>query len=481
MPPIDKPIITIGIPCYQGVGAETLCDYMRFAYYLGRRYQEYDFFLAIKSKSEQFRARNNIVEAAIQVGSRYLLMLDDDHMIDTEDTVGPTEKYDFLHILLAHMKGNPKTGIIGCLYYTRGGDCRPVIMLMGENGKHYWIRDEQIEYKLQEVSVQGGGIMLMDMRIFDDIPSPWFEPELEFGTDFQISIKANKYGWKILSDTSIEIGHVMSRRDVLTSKTRHRIWGETIEHHRTDNNPESKYLASNSLAFYREDAEEYLGMTIDEMVKVADEYQENIAEFPAYENKDEYYKSRGNGQLARQVLFHHSDAMVQQLYTVLSLVQSEHKGYGLEYGCGSSPVGFEIAMQGHQMDLVDIDGTAAYEFTKWRTKKRGLEKRIAFEMKGPYDFVLFLDAIEHFQDWKSILKNAVDRIKTNGCIITNYFFNKDYNNKEHINMDKRAVWDELVRLGVYPLNNIVWIKRDLSEIGKKPEPTKIEERQQCSP
>ncbi len=203
MPPtIDKPIITIGIPCYQGAGAETLCDYMRFAYYLGRRYQEYDFFLAIKSKSEQFRARNNIVEAAIQVGSRYLLMIDDDHLIDTDDTVGPSEKYDFLHVLLAHMKGNPKTGIIGCLYYTRGGDCRPVLMLMGENGKHYWIRDEQIDYKLQEVAVQGGGIMLMDMRIFDDIPSPWFEPELEFGTDFQISMKAKKYGWKILSPIS---------------------------------------------------------------------------------------------------------------------------------------------------------------------------------------------------------------------------------------------------------------------------------------
>ena len=59
----QKPIITIGIPCYSTVSAETLDDYMRFSFYLGRRYQDYDFKLAIKSKSEQFRARNAIVLA----------------------------------------------------------------------------------------------------------------------------------------------------------------------------------------------------------------------------------------------------------------------------------------------------------------------------------------------------------------------------------------------------------------------------------
>lgn len=483
MPPTkDKPIITIGIPCYQGVAGETLGDYMRFAYYLGRRYQEYDFFLAIKTKSEQFRARNSIVEAAIQVNSQYLLMLDDDHLIDTDDTIGPSDKYDFLHILLGHMKGNPKTGIIGCLYFTRGGQCRPVLMLMGEDGKTYWIRDEQIEYKLQEVEVQGGGIMLMDMKIFDDIPYPWFEPELEFGTDFQIASKAKKYGWKILSDTSIEIGHIMSRKDVLTSKSRHRIWAENLDKQRIDNAEESQYLATNALAFYREDAEEYLGITTDEMVELAEKYNENIrTNFPKYENKDDYYRSLGKEQLARQVMFHHTPAAVNQLFIILSMVQEDSRKYGLEYGCGSAPVGFELALKGHCMDLVDLDGTAAYEFTKWRTKKRGLEKRIKFEMKGPYDFALFLDALEHFQNWKEILARVVDSLKTNGCIITNYFYNMDENNGEHINMNKREIWDELVRLGIYPLNNIVWIKRDLSEIGKKPIPEKMEEIQQCSP
>ena len=41
--------IMIGIPCYQNVSAETLEDYMRFAYYCGRRLSEHEFVLGIKS------------------------------------------------------------------------------------------------------------------------------------------------------------------------------------------------------------------------------------------------------------------------------------------------------------------------------------------------------------------------------------------------------------------------------------------------
>ena len=64
---LKKERVFIGIPCYQSVAPEVLEDYMRFAFYLGRRYQEYDFFLGIKTKSEQFRARNAIVLSLIHI------------------------------------------------------------------------------------------------------------------------------------------------------------------------------------------------------------------------------------------------------------------------------------------------------------------------------------------------------------------------------------------------------------------------------
>ena len=57
--------IMIGIPCYRDVAGETLEDYMRFAFHLGRR-TEHEYVMGIKTKSEQFRARNGIVEGALQ-------------------------------------------------------------------------------------------------------------------------------------------------------------------------------------------------------------------------------------------------------------------------------------------------------------------------------------------------------------------------------------------------------------------------------
>ncbi len=55
--------IFIGSPIYGKVDQEILEDWMRLAYHCGRRMPEYDFFLGIKTKSEQFRARNTIVES----------------------------------------------------------------------------------------------------------------------------------------------------------------------------------------------------------------------------------------------------------------------------------------------------------------------------------------------------------------------------------------------------------------------------------
>ena len=77
--------IMIGIPCYRDVAGETLEDYMRFAFHLGRR-TEHEYVMGIKTKSEQFRARNGIVEGALQTKCDYLFFLDDDHVLDWEQT-----------------------------------------------------------------------------------------------------------------------------------------------------------------------------------------------------------------------------------------------------------------------------------------------------------------------------------------------------------------------------------------------------------
>jgi len=459
--------VCIGIPCYRDVSAETLEDYMRFAYYCGRRIPEHDFMLAIKSKSEQFRARNAITEAAIQTACDYLFFLDDDHVIDWEGERGPTQKYAMLQTLIGHLEADPKRGIVGALYYHRGADCRPVVMKTGTDGGTYWMRDDQIIGELQEVAVTGGGCMLLRLSMFDKIKSPWFSPEFDLGTDLQICKKAVEAGYTVWCDTSIKIGHVMTNREVITPNNRHRIATESASRiAQTGDGMQTEWATNSALQLYRMDAEEYLGVPFTEMGKIAEKY--NVEDIVASGNLESYYASRGKEQLARQVMFHHQPQMIQQTELFLGAINKNAPGYAVDFGCGSAPVGMELVMRGHRMDFIDVDGAVAYEFTKWRAKKRGVADRCGWTWGGPYDYALLLDALEHIPDWEKPLGEICDRLKEKGVIITNYFLNMDYNNPEHISMDKSAVVKFLHTKGIFSLNQCLWVKADLGFMDKKP-------------
>jgi len=462
------PRITIGIPCFHGVPAETLEDYMRFAFYLGRRYTEYDLYLCVKSKSEQFRARNSIIEAALQVSSDYIFMLDDDHVIDWINAMhmepGVHKPYEFLRTLINHMEKDKKIGLCGALFYQRGGDCRPVVMKEAKDGGYYWMRDDEIISGLQEVAVQGGGNMLIRAEAILKIGGTWFEPEFQHGTDIQICEKVRKAGYKVMCDTSLELGHVKDSREVVTSRNRHRIAMKTP----VEEGLAGDWKVNSALALYRMDAEEYTKMPMEKMTPLFEEYNQDMLDMTKHENLEGYYATRGISQLARQVIFHHAPHMVDQMDTIHRAFKIDVPAHGIDFGCGSAPVSFELAMRGHTVDFIDVDGSYAYEFTKWRAKKRGLNGQAKFEWTGgPYDYALFLDSIEHLEEkkWKEVLDKVIMDLKDDGCIITNYFLNVDTENPEHISMDKKAVEKFLVERGVYPLNKMLWIKRDLTKGG----------------
>lgn len=459
--------ILIGIPCYQNVSAETLEDYMRFAYYCGRRVPEHEFVLGIKSKTEQFRARNSIVEGALQMGCDYLLFLDDDHVIDWETTSTPNSRYGMVNQFIKHMEADPKIGIVGAVYYHRGAECRPVLMKEGKDGGFYWLRDDEITNGLQDVAVQGGGCMMLRLSMFDRIRAPWFEPEFDLGTDIQICKKAREAGFKVCCDTSIQIGHVLSKREVVTPQNRLRISTENARQSGGgDEGIDRAWQSNSALSLYRADAEEYLGMSYQEMGAVAVRY--DMRDLVKY--KDDlhaYYASRGKEQLARQVLFHHTPGMREEMQFIHGLINTGTEGYGAEYGCGSAPVSFELALRGHKMDFIDVEGSGAYEFTKWRAAKRGIN--CGWKLQGPYDYVLMLDSIEHIVEWREVLGKVVASLKEGGGLITNYFRNEDYANPEHVSMDKQAVKKFLIESGVYPINDFIWVRKDLGFMDRKEE------------
>jgi 2-polyprenyl-3-methyl-5-hydroxy-6-metoxy-1,4-benzoquinol methylase len=471
--PEKREKICIGIPCYQNCSAETLEDYMLMAYYFGRRYPEYDFFLAIKSKSEQFRARNAIVTAALQTDCQYLLMLDDDNVINWEEERDVSDKYEFLRKLLNHMKADPKIGIVGALYYHRGGEYLSVIMKEGKDGGFYYMREDEIKGELQEVAVQGGGCMLMDMNIFSRIPSPWFEAEYKFGTDVQICSKVRKEGLKVCCDTSIIIGHVMSTRVIVTSKNRLSLIAENASKgiRESKTGISNEWILNTAINLYKEDVEEYLelsGKNINWVnqeeipVKFRQTYIEKLNKYKEYEDPKDFYKGLGKEQVARQLWFHMQPETIGVMDILFKFININVDAYGLDFGCGSAPVSFDLAMRGHKIDFIDVDGAGGYEFTKWRANKRNLNGKVGWKWGGPYDYILFLDSLEHLKNWEEILEKSVDALKDNGFIVTNYFIMKDFTNIEHINMDKKEVMSFLVNKGVYPINEMVFIKRDMT-------------------
>lgn len=456
--------ILIGIPCYRDVAGETLEDYMRLAFYCGRRLPQHEFLIGIKTKTEQFRARNAIVTGAIQANCDYLFFLDDDHVIDWDSSSGPNIRYGLIDRLVEHMENDPDLGIVGAVYYQRGGECRPVLMREGRDGGFYWLRDDELTGGLQEVSVQGGGCMLMRMSMFDKIPEPYFEPEFDLGTDLQICKKAKEAGYKVACDTSLIIGHVMSKREIVTPQNRARIAadGARVAGH-ADEGINQSWKSNSAMALYRTDAEEYLGMGFHQIATLATEY--SMARFDEYQEKGDlegYYRNLGKPQIARQVMFHHLEECVMQLNFIHSLLNFDVDAKGLDFGCGTAPVGFECVLRGHSLDFVDVDGAAGYEFTKWRARKRGVEDRCGWSVGGPYDYALLLDSIEHIEDWRGLLDTVAESLKDNGALITNFFHNTDFLNKEHISMDHEAVKAYLVSLGIYPVNEYwVWAKRSI--------------------
>lgn len=210
--------VCLGIPCFQSADFQVLEDYMRLAFHIGRRNPEIELMLGIKGKSEQFRARNAIVKAALQNACEFIWMLDDDHIIGFDAGNEPSIQYDILRALLARMETKPKAGVIGALYWQRGGDYLPVIMDEHPDGKPFFMHPAEVANGMQRVKVTGGGCMLIRSSVFDKIPEPWFAPEHEYGTDIQLCKQVRAAGFEVWCDTSIEIGHLRMEREVVSSK-----------------------------------------------------------------------------------------------------------------------------------------------------------------------------------------------------------------------------------------------------------------------
>lgn len=451
-----KQKILVGIPSFAGPSAETAFDYMRMWYHFGRRMPEYDFYFAPIVKSEQYRARNRMMRMARIMSADYLLMLDDDHVIDWRDT-DDSNAYDFLKKLLAHNKA-----VIGALYYHRGGELRPVLMEAEEGKEGYrYLLDDEITGGLQEVAVQGGGCLLIKAEVFEKMEEPYFLPEHQVGkgTDVQFCEKARAMGYKVWCDTSVVLGHVLAEHTVVTPKNREMLY---LMKQRLENDT-GDYIWNRRLKEFVADVKEYTGKSYEELLEDGVLY--NDTSFPNFpeeaELRDEYYKNLGQKQLARQLYYHSNPNVAANDSMVVESIKKNQRYRILDFGCGAGIVGFDLLRTGHYVDFVDIEGAYSYEFLKWRIRKHEFMSRASFSISGPYDVLLLLDIVEHLENWKEVLEDLLIRVSNKGIVLCNFLANDDYENVEHVFMDKKLFIKFMTDRGFLPFSNSVWVKHQV--------------------
>jgi hypothetical protein len=142
-------------------------------------------------------ARDRLVKDAQEAGARYLFFLDDDVM-PPADT-------------LAVLQGN-ELPIVSGLYWAKRG--MPAIWRWNKADKDYQPIRQWPQNALLPIDAAGAGCLLIDMRVFDRIPEPWFlwevrDPRKPKGRseDFYFFKKAQEHGFACYCDTRVRCIH----------------------------------------------------------------------------------------------------------------------------------------------------------------------------------------------------------------------------------------------------------------------------------
>ncbi len=455
---MDKRLsILIAAPCFADVSPEVLSDWMRFAYHCGRYLPQYDFAVGIRSKAEQFRARNSLVEGAMSIQADYILMLDDDMIIDANVTSGKFEGYyNLIEKLLVHDKD-----IIGALYYQRTGGCMPVAMMeSGETGYRF-LRPDELTGGLQQVDVAGGGALLVKMSVFDRLPHPFFAPEHQFGTDVQLCRAAKKIGLTVWLDSSIELGHVRDERVIITSRNRQQYAMES-----TLPGEAKSLITADVYASLLEDAMQYTGFYgVEEMGRAGQRFmtQENRSKF----NPIAWYNEYPMERVARQVWFNSANNHKRQMTEfILATINDAQKAQILDFGCGIGIPAFEFAKRGHHVTACDLKGTGTLGFLAYRAGKHGVpitivesDGEVPFFSNAQFGAIVAMDCLEHIPDWRGTLLTLLDYLAPGGILFCNNGILDDQTHPEHYPMDTKEFVKFCIDIDLQPANEIMYMKK----------------------
>lgn len=428
---MPKERILIGVPGFNGLQPEAQESFMGMVFRCGRDLPQYDFAVRIETKREQFRARNGLIDGAIGMGATYLLMLDDDMIVPS----------DLLARLLAHDKD-----LVGALYWQRGGAYHPVLMraVSLENGDFhadfYSATDPIIQQPgLYPVDIIGGGCMLFKVDCFRKLTPPYFWWEHHIGTDIAICTRFREVGIQPYIDTTIELGHLMSDRDVIT---------------RAD-----IPLALQAMGRMKEeliaDTRTYFGMAMGELESCAFQASQLAARQQRWNEKPRdtweqirsFYTDYGDWHVLNLFYFGCTKhpQLVQWLLTEAKNTLPEGSTI-LDLGPGIGVPAIHLAAShGYNLICAELEGAATLKFLQWRKQFHKLEDSTLgtntsldiWTFPGPVphfqttvDCVVMLSMLDHCVDAYATLEWAIAQLRPGGVLLCDYATaTKEFNNE----------------------------------------------------
>jgi len=187
---ISNSNLAIGIPC-------TFPFIPSSFFYSFAQMEKPDFIFIHADNGPIDTLRNDIVDTALRAGATHLIMQDVD-MIYHPKTITR---------LLSH-----RLPVVGALCFRRYPPFDSIMLRVTNGG--YQSVDDWEENELVEVDATGSGCLMFDMKVFKELPRPWFRFQQDpdtgatIGEDIGFCQDLKAAGYSIFVDTSVPCDHL---------------------------------------------------------------------------------------------------------------------------------------------------------------------------------------------------------------------------------------------------------------------------------
>lgn len=195
---MDTKKIFIGIPTNRGLQPQMVLSLLNMV-----KYTKHELVFVMATQGYTISEnRNYLVIQALKNKCSHILMIDDD-MTFPDNT-------------LDQLLSNEKE-IVGVVAHSRALPLMPVVEFFDQHlvsEADRLLGRWNIPEELFECKAVGGGVLLIDLKVFDTLPKPYFSTEVldtgftKTGEDSWFCYRAGENGFKIWCDPTLKIGHI---------------------------------------------------------------------------------------------------------------------------------------------------------------------------------------------------------------------------------------------------------------------------------